>query len=216
MSNYFDFLPEELNTIILYYLNDNNDLLNVYASEVLDKILTDQLFWLNKYLFNFPRIDPNMIKNVYHGYYSFSGAMNKRKICELLLNYKIFDLVYEYTENIFIDRLDPRFSYELIFEVKDISNIKIIKFDETQLERIIKSGMRLTYLTFRIIKESIEYDNRIENLRTALEEQGIPKAHLTVELSTEIEKLKIIDNKVLENRELFSLLFDLELNGFEY
>lgn len=105
MENHFDRLPKELNEIILYYINDVKDLyavvLFVRAQEgshnhhLLDDILNDDYFWQQKYICNFPLLDPHLIINDYKKYYTVKGAIKK------LYNYRVFKHYYRITNHAF-------------------------------------------------------------------------------------------------------------------
>ena len=114
---FFDYLPQELNSIILYYVDNTISLSILYDMQLFNNILSDQSFWLNKYIFNFPLLDPNIIRDIYHSYYSIFGTFDRHKMLELILNYNAFKELYKYLNNTFKDSIDPT-------EIDYVNNIR--------------------------------------------------------------------------------------------
>lgn len=87
----FDYLPREINEIILFYITDYSSI-QLCDIKVLDTILSDKYFWIRKMTNEFDLLDPSSIIMYCNKY--FNKYFNGYPVDKMIYYYNIFVKIY--------------------------------------------------------------------------------------------------------------------------
>lgn len=197
MSNYlFDNVPSEILSIVLFYLNNTQDIFNFNKAVKLNSI-DDPQMWETKFVSNFPRVYSNNIKSVYRHNYHIASQDNK--LNKILINYNIFDNAYSQAKYLMLYPLE---CYILEFPFVSISSLEILSLNSELINKLL--DLQFKYGSIDIVGNIKQSVNKI-TLIIIIEYIG--ENNLMVKDNTEIS---------LSYEQYFNILFDLALRNKKF